>query len=387
MTPVGGAGSGCGRLWTTRVSPRSSSSTPGAGFSVVGRHERRACLRSITVSGPAPSTILRMGPLPAARGRMRAPLAPGSPVGNSAARRAEKSARGERAHGEPLSRGLRGLDARPRGVLGRGGAGDRVDRAAEDDLRQAGRRLRPLVPRRGAATPASIALDRHVRGGPRRPGRRSIYDSAPITGFEARPSPINELLDETCDVLGAALAGLSASSAGDRVHDLHADDSPHAHRRDARLQRRIGADAFGGVRRLRSQGACDPHRRRRAEGHSQPASLRRRAQAGSSNTSRCSILRLLSPGIKARSACVDPPASADQRGDERDPAATTTGTTLVDAARAAARKGAECVADLAATDPLYILYTSGTTGRAERRGARHQAAIWSRSKWSMGGDL
>ena len=48
---------------------------------------------------------------------------------------------------------------------------------------------------------------------------------------------------------------------------------------------------------------------------------------------------------------------------------------LVDAAKAAGRK-APCV-EVAATDPLYILYTSGTTG-IPRASCATTAATWSR---------
>ena len=58
---------------------------------------------------------------------------------------------GRQRHGcphQPLSRGLRALAARPGGLLGRGGAGDRLDRAAEAGVRSGRRRLWPLVRRR-----------------------------------------------------------------------------------------------------------------------------------------------------------------------------------------------------------------------------------------------
>ena len=112
-------------------------------------------------------------------------------------------------------------------------------------------------------------LDRHVEAG--RGGQVALYYDSPVTGTK-RAITYRELLDETA-TLGAVLHDLGVT-AGRPGADLHADDS-RGDRRHARL-RAHRRGSFGGVRRLRRQGARDPDRRRRAEGHSH-RELRRRA--------------------------------------------------------------------------------------------------------------
>ena len=57
--------------------------------------------------------------------------------------------RHEHPRQQPLSRGPCPLARRPRGLLGRGGARDRLDRAGQKDLRSLDGRVWPLVRRRG----------------------------------------------------------------------------------------------------------------------------------------------------------------------------------------------------------------------------------------------
>ena len=114
------------------------------------------------------------------------------------------------------------------------------------------------------------ALDRHVEAG--RGDQAALYYDSPVAATK-RAITYRELLDETA-TLGAVLEDLGVA-AGDRGADLYADDSG-GDRRHARLRAHRGR-AFGGVRRLRRQGAGDPHRRRRAEGRAD-RELRHRAR-------------------------------------------------------------------------------------------------------------
>ncbi len=103
------------------------------------------------------------------------------------------------------------------------------------------------------------AVDRHVEDG--RGDQPAIYYDSPVTGTK-RTITYAELLDETA-TLAAVLHDLGVV-AGDRVL-IYMPMIPEAMVGDARL-RPHRRDPFGGVRRLRRQGARDPHRRRRAEG-------------------------------------------------------------------------------------------------------------------------
>ena len=103
------------------------------------------------------------------------------------------------------------------------------------------------------------ALDRHVEAG--RGDQPALFYDSPVTGTK-RTITYGELTDETA-TLGAVLADLGVV-AGDRVL-IYMPMIPEA------IVAMLACSAdrrgpFGGVRRLRRQGARDPHRRRRAEG-------------------------------------------------------------------------------------------------------------------------
>ena len=102
------------------------------------------------------------------------------------------------------------------------------------------------------------ALDRHVETG--RADQPALYYDSPVTG-KKRTLTYRELLDETA-ILAAVLQDFGVE-AGDRVL-IYMPMIPEFDRGDARL-RAHRRGAFGGVRRLRRQGARHPHRRCRAE--------------------------------------------------------------------------------------------------------------------------
>ena len=104
------------------------------------------------------------------------------------------------------------------------------------------------------------AVDRHVAAG-RAEQAAIIYDS-PVTGTKRRYHLCASSGDEVA-ALAAVLQDLGVGK-GDRVI-LYMPMIPEAVFAHARL-RPHRRRPFGGVRRLRREGARDPHRRRDAEG-------------------------------------------------------------------------------------------------------------------------
>ena len=111
---------------------------PSEGERCRSMHSPRRCTRAMSAA------------LKCERSGLSATGSSGPSPSSAALRGIAQNARTE-THGrpaEPLPRGLRALAARPAGLLGRGGARDRLDREAQDHFRSQRRHLRPLVSRR-----------------------------------------------------------------------------------------------------------------------------------------------------------------------------------------------------------------------------------------------
>ncbi len=250
--------------------------------------------------------------------------------------------------------------SRPRRLLGRGGARDRLDRAGQEDLRSRDGRVWPLVRRRG--------------------GQHLLQRARPPCRERPRRS-------------GGADPRFAAHQLDLEIHLCRdAQGGADARRRDGRFRRRQGrprhplyaagagsgvcdaglrADrrgAFGGVRRFCRERARDTHRGRQAETDFF-GELRHRARP---HRAVQAAARRGDQAFKRQARKLHHPAAAAAELANSRPAAITTGQRLRGAALAAG-KAAPCTPVLA-TDPLYILYTSGTTGIPEGRRARQWRA-------------
>ena len=231
------------------------------------------------------------------------------------------------------------------------------------------------VPRRSTAGSPTArlntcynALDRHVVSGPRRPARADLRQR----GDRRRSARYTyaELLDRGRGVRrGAARARRRARATGSSIYMPMIPEAVIAMLACARIGA-VHSVVFGGFAAARAR---RPHRRRAAEGRRRrrPAGSSRRA---SSSTSRCSTRRSSSPSTRPTRSW----SSSGRRPRRRwSRAATSTGTLAM---RAGRTDPAACV-EVAATDPLYILYTSGTTGKPKgivRDNGGHAVALaWS----------
>ena len=145
------------------------------------------------------------------------------------------------------------------------------------------RRLWPLVHRRRLQH--LLQRGRPPRGA--RP-RRAGGDHLRLAGHQHQATiTYAELQTKTATLAGMLQADFGVEQGRPR-HPLHADGAGGAVC-DARL-RAHRRDPFGGVRRLRAEGAGDPHRRLQAQAHAL-GKLRHRGRARHSPTSRCSTRR------------------------------------------------------------------------------------------------
>ena len=213
------------------------------------------------------------------------------------------------------------------------------------------------------------ALDRHVAAG--RADQLALIHDSPLAGSVTKFT-YAEMLHEV-QTLAAVMQDFGVAK-GDRVI-LYMPMVPEA--MIAMLAcARIGAVHSGGVRRLRRQGTRHPDRRCQTEADLF-GELRARARP---HRAVQAAARRGDPAFQRQAAGLHHPAAA-AAGVRPDRRARPRLGELARRARSPAKKSADCVPVLA-TDPLYILYTSGTTGIPKgvvRDNGGHLVAL----KWSM----
>ena len=212
------------------------------------------------------------------------------------------------------------------------------------------------------------ALDRHVEAG--RGDQVALYYDSPVTGTK-RAITYRALLDETA-TLGAALAELGVA-AGDRVL-IYMPMIPEA------IVAMLACARIGAVHSVVFGGFAAKELATRVDDAEPKVVLT--ASCGIEPGRIVEYKPLLDLAIAlarhkpATSVVYQRPQIKADMNEARD----CDWTRLVEAARATGKR-APC-ADLAATDPLYILYTSGTTG-APKGVVRDIGGYLVALKWSM----